>query len=205
MLTVARDLLGRTLVRRTRSGEVAGRIVEVEAYGGPTDAASHARPGRTARNATMFGPPGHAYVYFTYGMHYCLNVVTGPHGRAAAVLIRALAPERGLELARARRGGVPDERLMRGPGCVAQALGLDRADDGTDLTSGPLWLEAGAPHRDGRATARGPRIGIRVAVERRWRFWLAGDPAVSGSKRAAAVGHRPRSRPATRRSRLTLA
>jgi DNA-3-methyladenine glycosylase len=180
---VARALLGRVLVREEDGEALAGRIVEVEAYGGPADPASHARPGLTARNATMFGPPGRAYVYFTYGMHHCMNVVTGPDGTATAVLIRALEPLAGLERMRVRRGGVDDIRLMRGPGCVGQALGLDRGADGVDLVQGWMWIGSGPAHRGGFAIARSPRIGIRVAVDREWRMFLAGHPCVSGPKR----------------------
>jgi DNA-3-methyladenine glycosylase len=176
-------LLGRLLVRdssRGSGGRVIGRIVEVEAYGGARDPASHAFRGETARNRTMFGPPGHAYIYLIYGMHHCLNVVTGSAGRAGAVLIRALEPITGLE-AMARRRGVRDrERLTRGPGCVGQALGLTRADDGLDLTHGPLWLAGQPPRRQGRRIVRSPRIGITRAAARRWRFFLAGHPCVSG-------------------------
>jgi DNA-3-methyladenine glycosylase len=177
---VARALLGRLLVRETRGGRLVGRIVEVEAYGGARDPASHAYRGRTARNGTMFGPPGHAYVYFTYGMHHCLNVVTGAGGVASAVLIRALEPLAGMEAMARRRGAVARERLARGPGCVARALGLTGAHDGADLTHGPLWLSAQPPRRGGRPIARGPRIGIRRAASRPWRFFLAGHPCVSG-------------------------
>ena len=180
---MARALLGRLLVRdplRGRGTRVIGRIVEVEAYGGRRDAASHAFRGETARTRTMFGPPGHAYVYLSYGMHHCLNVVTGPTGRASAVLIRALEPIGGLD-AMARRRGVRDpKRLARGPGCVGQALGLTRAHDGLDLTRGPLWLSDHPPRREGRRIARSARIGITRAAARRWRFFLAGHPCVSG-------------------------
>jgi DNA-3-methyladenine glycosylase len=164
---------------RTR---VAGRIVEVEAYLGATDPASHAFRGPTARNAVMFGEAGHAYVYFTYGMHHCVNVVCGREGVASAVLVRALEPLAGEALARRRRGGVPRERLMRGPGCVASALGLSREHDGLDLVAGPLWISAAPADRNGRPVARGTRIGIRVGLEHPWRFWLAGHPAVSGPR-----------------------
>jgi DNA-3-methyladenine glycosylase len=179
---VARAVLGRVLVHDGPEGRVAGRVVEVEAYAGATDPASHAFRGPTARNRVMFGPPGHAYVYFTYGMHHCLNLVTGPAGRAAAVLVRALEPLEGLERMRARRGPVATERLTRGPGCVARALGLERRHDGLDLTRGPLWLSDRPARRGGRRVASGPRIGIRVGVERPWRFWLAGHPCVSGRR-----------------------
>jgi DNA-3-methyladenine glycosylase len=177
---VARALLGRLVVRETRATRLVGRIVEVEAYGGARDPASHAFRGPTARNRTMFGPPGHAYVYFTYGMHHCLNVVTGNGGVASAVLIRALEPIAGLAAMARRRGTVARERLARGPGCVARALGLTGVHDGADLTRGPLWLSARPPRRGGRRIASGPRIGIRRAVRRPWRFYLAGHPCVSG-------------------------
>jgi len=185
---VARAVLGRLLVLEAPDGPLAGRIVEVEAYGGERDPASHARSGRTARNASMFGPPGRAYVYFTYGMHHCLNLVTGPEGRASAVLVRALEPVAGLAAMRARRGGVPDGRLARGPGCVARALGLDRRHDGLDLVAGPLWISDLPPRRGGRAVRSGPRVGIRRGLERAWRFWLDGHPCVSAPPRAAGRG-----------------
>jgi DNA-3-methyladenine glycosylase len=182
-LAVAPELLGRLLVRDGPRGAVAGRIVEVEAYEGERDPASHAYRGPTRRNEVMFGEPGHLYVYFTYGMHHCLNVVCDVEQRASAVLVRALDPELGIETMRRRRGGIAEtSRLARGPGCVAQALGLDRRHNGLDLTLGPVWVARAAPDRGGRRIVRGPRIGIRVAVERRWRFLLAGHPAVSGPK-----------------------
>jgi len=191
---VAKDLLGRVLVRDLPRGRIAGRIVEVEAYRAERDPASHAYRGRTARNQVMFGAPGHAYIYFTYGMHHCLNVVTEGPGTASAVLIRALEPMSGLDAMRRRRALLANsarlwERLTRGPGCVAQALGLTRRQNGLDLTRGPLWIADQPPDRRGFAVARGPRIGIRVAVERRWRFYLTGHPCVSGPR-----GDQPRGR-----------
>jgi DNA-3-methyladenine glycosylase len=182
VLAVARAVLGRLLVHDGPEGRIAGRIVEVEAYGDGNDPASHARSGPTARNAAMFGPAGHAYVYFTYGMHHCLNLVTSRAGHASAVLVRALAPALGLDSMRARRGAVPDERLASGPGCVASALGLTRAHDGLDLTRGPLWISDLPARREGLPVAAGPRIGIRVGTERAWRFRLDGHPAVSGPR-----------------------
>jgi DNA-3-methyladenine glycosylase len=134
----------------------------------------------------MFGEPGHAYVYFTYGMHHCLNLVTGREGAASAVLVRALEPVDGVETMRERRGGIADvTRLARGPGNVARALGLAREHDGCDLVDGPLWLSARPAQRGGRRVACGPRIGIRVALEREWRFLLAGHPCLSAPGRAA--------------------
>jgi len=190
VVAVARALIGRLLVRDTPGGRVAGRIVEVEAYGDGDDPASHARAGRTARNAAMFGPAGHAYVYFTYGMHHCLNLVTGREGRAAAVLVRALEPALGLAIMRKRRGPVPDPRLASGPGCVARALGLTRAHDGLDLTRGPLWISDLPPRRRGLPVVAGSRIGIREGTGRAWRFRLAGHPSVSGPRAAARASRR---------------
>jgi len=182
---VGREMLGRLLVHASPEGLVAGRVVEVEAYRGGLDPASHAFRGPTARNAVMFGPPGHLYVYFTYGMHFCANLVTEPEGTAGAVLLRALEPIHGLALMRARRGVSDPRRLARGPACVARALGLSREHNGLDLVEGPLWLSAAPPERSGCRIARGPRIGIRRAVERPWRFHLAGHPCVSGPAQGA--------------------
>jgi DNA-3-methyladenine glycosylase len=179
---LARALLGRLLVHDRADGRVSGRIVEVEAYRGERDPASHAYRGVTPRNRVMFGRAGHAYVYFTYGMHHCVNVVAGSEGVAEAVLVRALAPRHGVDLMRSRRGDVPWERLARGPGCVAAALGLDRKDDGADLVGGALWVSDLAPAREGRRIVATPRIGIRAGVERRWRFVLEGHPCASGPR-----------------------
>jgi DNA-3-methyladenine glycosylase len=184
---LARALLGRVLVRSSRSGIVAGRIVEVEAYRGADDPASHAFRGRTRRNQTMFGVPGRAYVYFIYGMHHCVNVVAERDGVPGAVLIRALEPCVGEPLMRRRRGTVPWHRLASGPGCVARALGLTLADDGIDLAEGSMWIADRRPWRGGHATACGPRIGIRQGVDRAWRFHLLGHPCVSGGSRAGGL------------------
>jgi len=178
-VVVARAVLGRLLVYDSPQGRLSGRIVEAEAYRGADDPASHAHRGRTARNAAMFGEPGHAYVYFTYGMHHCLNLVTGSAGKASAVLVRALEPVDGDELMRERRGAGVSTRLARGPGNVAHALGLTRAHDGLDLVDGPLWLSDLPPWRGGHRIARGQRIGIRVALDRDWRCFLEGHPCVS--------------------------
>jgi DNA-3-methyladenine glycosylase len=189
-LDVAADLIGKVLAHRTRAGVAAGMIVEVEAYVGEDDPACHAAPGPTKRNAPLYGPPGHAYVYLNYGLHHLVNAVTEPEGSPAAVLIRALAPLEGIALMKRRRsraGGRVDEiGLCRGPGNVSQALGITLKQNRVDLCSGPLWVEdrglaAGA-------LAWSPRIGIRVGVERPWRCSLVGHAAVSG-KRADLVRH----------------
>lgn len=164
---LAPTLLNKVLV----AGPCAGRIVEVEAYRSD-DPASHSFGGRTARNATMFGPPGHLYVYFTYGMHFCANVVGSTDGDAQAVLLRAVVPLRGLDEMRARRGGRPDRHLTDGPGKLCQAFGLDRQHDGLDLCSDPdVTIVDDGTHPPSAPTIT-PRIGIRVAVDQPWR-WLA--------------------------------
>ena len=189
-LTVARRLLGKVLVHETADGVAAGRIVEVEAYRGPADRAAHSRGGhRSARNEVMYGPPGHAYVYFIYGMHHCVNIVTQPRDVPEAVLIRALEPVAGVELMRRRRRlpDAPEWRLCRGPGALCQALGIHRAMNGADLVRGALRIldrPYVAPARIGRT----PRIGVDYAgadAERPWRFLVIGSPAVSGPRRAA--------------------
>jgi DNA-3-methyladenine glycosylase len=182
-LIVARSLLGRRLVRLLDEKRLSGRIVEVEAYIGEHDEASHARPGRTARNAPMYGPPGHAYVYLIYGMYHCLNVVTEREGFPAAILIRGLEPLEGLEVMRERRGGRPDEQLTSGPGRLCEALAVDRQFDGADLC-GPdarLLLEVGEPVSDDGVSV-GPRINVRgneTAVNALWRFYVEGNRHVS--------------------------
>jgi DNA-3-methyladenine glycosylase len=179
---LARDVLGRLLIHDSAEGPVAGRIVEVEAYGGDDDPASHAYRGPTPRNRVMFGPPGHAYIYFIYGMHHCLNLVARRDGVAAAVLIRAIEPCCGEEIMRARRGSANGRGLASGPGSVARALGLTRDQDGVDLVRGPLWISDQPPVR-GRRVVVSPRIGIRVGQERLWRYFLNGHPCVSGPRR----------------------
>jgi DNA-3-methyladenine glycosylase len=176
-LQVARSLLGRLLVRETARGPLVARIVETEAYIGEDDPASHAAPGPTARNAVMYGPPGFAYVYFIYGVHHCLNVVTEREGFPAAVLIRAAEPLEGLEGMRRNRGVERADQLASGPGKLAQAFGLTRAHSGVDLTRGTLVLARGAAPRE--RIAASTRIGIRKAVELPWRFYLEGNPHVS--------------------------
>jgi DNA-3-methyladenine glycosylase len=199
---VAPDLLGCVLEHETADGLVAVELTEVEAYAGRSDPASHAYRGKTKRNAVMFGPPGHAYVYFTYGMHFCVNMVClGEQGSASAVLLRAGAIIAGEDLARARRtrgpvsegpvseGPVSESRariaprdLARGPARLCQALAIDRALDGADVcvAGSPLRMlsDAGNPARSAKILT-GPRVGVSSAAEIPWRFWYEGDPTVS--------------------------
>jgi DNA-3-methyladenine glycosylase len=185
-LTVARDLLGRHLVRLLDGRRVSGEIVETEAYIGEEDEASHASPGPTERNAAMYGPPGQAYVYLIYGMYHCFNIVTERQGFPAAVLVRALEPLEGLDLMRERRGrvGARDVRkLTSGPGRLCQALAIDGRHDGADLCSSEvsLFLEAGDPVSDGEV-ATGPRVNVRgdeTALNAPWRFYVKNHPHVS--------------------------
>ena len=209
VVDAARGLLGAWLVRRDAASVRIGRIVETEAYDGPEDLASHARFGRTSRNRSMFGPPGHAYVYRVYGMHTCLNVVCGPPGRASAVLVRAVEPVtgvaemrearriRGLATRRAERDApdraaariatLPLARLASGPGNVGAAFSIVEEDDGSDLLDAAslLRLEARSSVGPPPAVASGPRVGVAFAgawAERRWRFWVADSLAVSGGR-----------------------
>ena len=177
-MVLARDLLGRVLFYKTPEGLLAGRIVETEAYTGEADPASHAYRGRTARNAVMFGPAGHAYVYFTYGMHYCLNVTAEAPGTAGAVLLRALEPLAGVEMMRARGDHGPESRLLSGPGKIGRAFSLSLADNGRDFTRGRLGLAAGTPVPT-REVAISRRIGISHAVDLPYRFAVDSSPSVS--------------------------
>jgi DNA-3-methyladenine glycosylase len=186
VVEVAPELLGAVVVH----GDVAVRITEVEAYDGADDPASHAFRGRTARNSVMFGPAGHAYVYFTYGMHFCMNLVCGEEGRAAAVLLRAGEVVDGIEVARQRRPAGPLRDLARGPARLTKALDVDRALDGADVCdpTSPLRVLRGddVPAAQRRS---GPRVGISSATERPWRWWIDGDPTVSTYR-----PHTPRTR-----------
>ncbi len=181
---VAPALLGKVF----RSGSVEVRLTEVEAYSGATDPASHSYRGPTARNEVMFGEPGHAYVYFTYGMHFCVNLVCGPAGTAAAVLLRAGTVISGLEVAASRRPRSTVRDLARGPARLCQALGIDRTFNGADVCgSGPLSIMSGPPVT-GQILC-GPRTGVTKAHDTPWRFWIADEPSVSAYRR-----HTPRSR-----------
>ena len=199
---VAPDLLGCVLEHETADGLVAVELTEVEAYAGETDPASHSYRGMTGRNAVMFGPPGYAYVYFTYGMHFCVNVVCMPAGIPRAVLLRAGRVIAGEPLARRRRvprrpeespegrpaerppAAIPARDLARGPARLCQALAIDRTQNGVDLCSAaselrlrPAGTSAGADAD--RVIEAGPRVGVSAAADVPWRFWLAGDPTVS--------------------------
>ncbi|WP_280235298.1 DNA-3-methyladenine glycosylase [Nocardia cyriacigeorgica] len=186
-LAAARRVLGATLW----SGPVGVRIVEVEAYGGDPagpwhDPAAHSGRGRTPRNAVMFGPPGVLYVYFSYGMHTCVNVTSGPDGVASAVLIRAGEVVAGAEVARGRRAAArSDAALARGPGNLGSALGITLDDYGTRLfdAASPIRLELG-PVPDPATIAVGPRVGVSLAADRPWRLWLRDSPAVSAYRRS---------------------
>jgi DNA-3-methyladenine glycosylase len=208
-VAVAPRLLGCVLSAYSADGVVAVRVTEVEAYMGEADPASHAYHGRTRRNGVMYGEPGHAYVYFTYGMHFCVNLVCQPEGTASAVLLRAGAVVAGSALARRRRlaarrpgagagagggggSGLVDRDLARGPARLCQALSIDRAFDGADVCdpAGALRVSAGAAagavDAAGGAAGvapgqvrSGPRVGVSTAATVPWRFWIAGDPSVS--------------------------
>ena len=193
-LTVAKELLGKVLVHRAPGGVAAGMIVETEAYIGEDDPACHAAPGPTARNAPLYGPPGFAYVYLNYGIHYLVNAVTEPAAHPAAVLIRALEPLDGIRLMEKRRAPAGNHidaaDLCRGPGNLTRALAITLADNLQDLTGTRLYVE------DRGLTVGeiswGPRVGIRVGVEKPWRCWVAGNRSVSG--RRPSKGEEPRRR-----------
>lgn len=197
-LDVARDLIGKVMVHDTSAGTASGVIVETEAYIGEADPACHAAPGPTLRNAPLYGPPGVAYVYLNYGIHYLVNAVTEPEGSPAAVLIRALEPLEGETLMRRRRTrgagarapllATPD--LCRGPGNLTRALGISLTQNRLDLTAGPLRIEdRGLPPRE---VIWGTRVGISVGLEHAWRCAAAGSPAVSAFKAGGRTRRRGR-------------
>jgi DNA-3-methyladenine glycosylase len=175
---VARDLVGCTLLYEGRGGV----IVETESYDAD-DPACHAYVGLTERTRVLFGPPGHAYVYLSYGIHSLLNAAAEPEGEAAAVLIRALEPTHGIEEMRARRGNKPDRDLCNGPGKLTEALGIDLSDNETDLSKEPFFLSLPSEPPE---ILTSPRIGITKAVDRLWRFSAAGNPYVSRPRPAVA-------------------
>lgn len=179
---VAPRLLGAILRHTTQEGTVGVRITEVEAYlGDGSDAGSHAHRGKTRRNASMFGEPGHLYAYFTYGMHVCANMVCSPEGQASGVLLRAGQVVEGIELARARRGErIPDRNLARGPACLVVALGIRLDENGSDLFASPFSI---SHEFEPVSVARGPRTGLAAAADHPWRFWIDGDSSVSPYKR----------------------
>jgi DNA-3-methyladenine glycosylase len=201
-LEVARELLGLVLVHNRRGVVTSGVIVEVEAYIGEADPACHAAPGPTARNAPLYGVPGHAYVYLNYGIHCLMNVVTESHGSPAAVLIRALDPLGGIDVMRRRRAramkgrgrmpnasAVPAHEICRGPGNLTMAMGITLAENRLDLRGDRLYVEdRGIAAGE---IAWGPRIGIRVGTESPWRAWIKSHPAVSGGSAPASRSVRP--------------
>jgi DNA-3-methyladenine glycosylase len=183
VVPAARGLLG----ARLHAGGVTVRVTEVEAYDGEgLDPASHAHRGRRPRNAVMFGPSGRLYVYFTYGMHWCANVVCGPEGQAAAVLLRAGEVVGGVEVARARRPAARDDReLARGPARLTLALGIDGIVNGAPLLDpdGAVRLSPPVAPPDDASVRRGPRVGVNGGADTPWRFWIDGDPTVSPYRR----------------------
>ncbi|MGE5815384.1 MAG: DNA-3-methyladenine glycosylase [Acidobacteriota bacterium] len=191
-LDVARDLIGMVLVHETSAGLCSGIIVETEAYIGESDPACHAAPGPTQRNEPLYGPPGIAYVYLNYGIHYLVNAVTEPEGWPAAVLIRALEPLDGIDLMRRRRARGTGRRpaairlndLCKGPGNLTRALGITLKDNRLDLTGSQLRIEERGLH-EGRNVEWSPRIGINVGTEHHWRCVDANSPAVSGRSAGA--------------------
>jgi DNA-3-methyladenine glycosylase len=208
-VAVAPDLLGCVISHETAEGRVAVMLTEVEAYAGESDPASHAYRGRTARNAVMFGPPGHVYVYFTYGMHFCMNLVCQGDTGASAVLLRAGRVIDGVALATARRSGraqggsraaraAPREiDLARGPARLCEALDVDRSFDGADAADpgSPLRALAAPARVPAASIGRGPRVGVSRAADVPWRFWITGDPAVSPYR--AYAPRRARHKPVT--------
>ena len=174
VLEAAPLLLGAVL----RHDGVAVRITEVEAYGGADDPGSHAAAGLTPRSRVMFGPAGRLYVFLSYGMNFCANVVTGPEGSASAVLLRAGEVIEGLEVAQRRRGTKVEKELTRGPGKLCSALNIRLKENRADLSTGPVRLELGEPI-DPELISSGPRVGLTNGADLPWRFWITGDPTVS--------------------------
>jgi len=198
VLDAAYALLGAVVVTETPAGQVAVRLVEVEAYRGADDPASHSYNGRTARNAVMFGPAGHLYVYFIYGMHYCANVVCLADGVPAAVLLRAGEVLEGHDLARARRPAARREsELASGPARLTAVLGIGREHNGVDLVDAqsPVRLLPGTRVPPSQISS-GPRVGVAAAQDLPWRFWVTGSPAVSQYRRGGRAARKPAAEPA---------
>jgi DNA-3-methyladenine glycosylase len=185
-LTVARELLGKYFVRRIDNDLLSGVIVEVEGYLGGRDPASHAYRGRTPRNQVMFGNGGHLYVYFTYGMHFCSNVVTGAEGTGHAILIRALEPRHGVRLMHRNRKtkGKKQTQLLSGPAKICQAMHIGRNENGTDLCSEDIWIAENPDEHGPPRAARSTRVGVSEARDKRWRFYIPGNPFVSPGRPA---------------------
>ncbi len=196
VLEVAPRLLGAVLRHDSPEGTVAVRLTEVEAYAGEHDPGSHAYRGPTRRNEVMFGQAGHLYVYFTYGMHHCCNVVVGETGHASAVLLRAGEVVEGLGLARDRRRNAPDRDLARGPARLCEALAIDLEDNGAWLGDGPLTLTLPGAGVSPDRLRTGPRVGLRHAADHPWRFWVEGEPTVSVYRPAKRLGEPAGRRPA---------
>jgi DNA-3-methyladenine glycosylase len=189
---VARELIGKVLVRDSVDGRSSGRIVETEAYCGESDPASHAYRGPTSRNEVMFGPPGYLYVYLSYGVHHCCNVVTESDGVAGAVLLRALQPLTGIELMERRRGPRPLRELCNGPGKLCQALGIGMSEYGADLETSSIWLEDDGNRPESPAVSA--RVGVTLAADLPLRFFLPDNPFVSPGKLSTSSAPRRRSR-----------
>ena len=184
-LKVARGLLGLFLVRKVGTRRLIGKIVEVEAYLGSKDPASHAYRGRTTRNDVMFWKGGHLYVYFTYGMHFCANIVTSDEGVAHAVLLRAVEPVEGIDIMRSNRKRPKDSDpvlLCSGPARLCQAFGIGRKENGTDLCGDAIWIAEGAQATQRPKIVRSTRVGITVAKHHKWRFFIKGNSYVSPGK-----------------------
>jgi DNA-3-methyladenine glycosylase len=190
-LDVARELLGLYLVRATPRQILSGRIVEVEAYCGDRDPASHSFRGRTPRNEVMFAEGGHLYVYFTYGMHFCANVVTGGAGIGHAVLLRAVEPVEGIARMARRRGMKPSaiSELCNGPAKLSQAFGLGRQQNGLDLCGDSIWIERRDPPLEDSMIGTSTRVGISTATEHKWRFLVKGNLFVSRGRPAGKDGN----------------
>lgn len=186
-ITLAKQLLGCTLVHRSPEGLTSGIIVETEAYH-EGDEASHSFRGQTPRNSVMFGPAAHAYIYFTYGMHYCFNVVAGHQGTAEAVLIRALEPVEGLKLMAGRRHTLDEHNLCSGPAKLVQAMGLTKEQNGASLVSKNLFIKPRILNLES-GISTSPRIGIKQAVHKPWRFFVSGSPYITKHKFNKQVLH----------------